>query len=546
MFKRYFTKRLVRSISSRTGIANDPFQNASKRSIQETLETDPNLEGFLANDSWSQTQNAEQEDDPFDFSDLPQLRNLPSYLENIVPGQVYSKDQLPSPRKDQPPESIEPPNNNGIESTGQSQSQLQEMVRDYIHYDLFQEFLTFMHYGDYHTQPKPTMFLTDFLKSPTPAVVFSKFTNPHINLALEMFIYDTMPLPHQRLLFYKNNSCIVIGKNQNPYKEVNLKYANTTQTPILRRYSGGGTVVHDQGNLNFSFMSTKKDFHRTAFTSNIISRVNELIFKEYPMGFNVDVDKIEWNSKFVGLPKFRLSTNGKGDIVSEKDSYKISGSAFKLSKGKSLHHGTLLMNSDLKELGKLLRVSEARQKSIHFTGTESIRSKVKNLGIDPDLFMFESLKAFIEMHGHESHAIQLPNAFEIDGKYCHSIVVDDLDQLPQPVWNYYNELKSWDWNFGRTPKFEHTISHDDFACVLHVNRGMVTNVDLSILDESSSDSIHQIFSSLLAAIEKEPIKYQGKILSKYIQDRTISDWLKWEVDFGISYENVGCTSTPAK
>ncbi|ANZ77508.1 BA75_04626T0 [Komagataella pastoris] len=545
MFKRYSTKRLVRYISSRTGIASDPFQNASKRSIQETLETDPNLEGFLVNDTSSQTQNAEQENDPFDFSDLPQLRNIPSFMENLEPGQIYSKDQLPLPSKDQPPES-KIPNNNDIELTSQSETQLQELIRDYIDYELFQEFLTFMHYGDYYTHPKPTMSLTEFLKSSTPVVVFSKFTNPYINLALEMFIYDTMPLPHQRLLFYKNNSCIVIGKNQNPYKEINLNYANTTQTPILRRYSGGGTVVHDQGNLNFSFMSTKKDFHRTAFTSNIISRVNELIFKEHPMGFTVNVDKIEWDSKFVGLPKFRLSTNGKGDIVSEKDSYKISGSAFKLSKGKSLHHGTLLMNSDLKELGKLLRVSEARQKSIHFTGTESIRSKVKNLGIDPDLFMFESLKAFIEMHGHESHAIQLPNAFESDGKYCRTIVVDDLDHLPQSVWDYYNELKSWDWNFGRTPKFQHTISHHDFECILHVNKGMVTSFDLNILNETSSDFIHQAFSSLLTAIEKEPMKYQGRILSKYIQDQVISDWLKWEVDFGIAYENVGCETTSGK
>ena len=82
-------------------------------------------------------------------------------------------------------------------------------------------------------------------------------------------------------------------KNQNPWQEVNLPVLNSLGVPMLRRRSGGGTVVHDLGNVNYSYMTTKANFDRHKFASYIVEAVNQ------------------------ASPRFKIETNERGDIVSE-------------------------------------------------------------------------------------------------------------------------------------------------------------------------------------------------------------------------------------
>ena len=59
------------------------------------------------------------------------------------------------------------------------------------------------------------------------------------------------------LYCYINRNAVIIGKNQNPWKECNLGAMEADEVQLVRRITGGGAVYHDMGNLNFSFIAGK-------------------------------------------------------------------------------------------------------------------------------------------------------------------------------------------------------------------------------------------------------------------------------------------------
>lgn len=135
-----------------------------------------------------------------------------------------------------------------------------------------------------------------------PIIFISKLADPYLNLAIEDYVYSkipiskTTPFKAHRLMFYTNSPCVVIGKNQNPWKEVNIPKMNQFGIPLIRRRSGGGTVVHDLGNVNYSFMGTKHEFDRFKFVNLIVEAVNKS---------NITSTKIKVNSR--------------GDIVTQEE-----------------------------------------------------------------------------------------------------------------------------------------------------------------------------------------------------------------------------------
>lgn len=81
-----------------------------------------------------------------------------------------------------------------------------------------------------------------------------EITDPRINLAIETYLVQEMPLDEPILLFYINEPSIIIGRNQNTIEEINTEYVEKQGIHVVRRLSGGGAVYHDAGNLNFSFI----------------------------------------------------------------------------------------------------------------------------------------------------------------------------------------------------------------------------------------------------------------------------------------------------
>ena len=103
-------------------------------------------------------------------------------------------------------------------------------------------------------------------------VLVSSSTNIFENLALEDWLYENADLEHQNiLLLWKNDPAIVIGRHQNPWLECNIQECQKKGVAIVRRKSGGGTVYHDSGNLNCSFLKKRELYNRKQNLEFVIS-----------------------------------------------------------------------------------------------------------------------------------------------------------------------------------------------------------------------------------------------------------------------------------
>ncbi|KAH3660450.1 hypothetical protein OGAPHI_007036 [Ogataea philodendri] len=381
--------------------------------------------------------------------------------------------------------------------------------RDLFDMEKFTRFRTFM-----TTAPdnRPTnLRLESIAKTSGPLTVISEFNNPRVNLAIEKYLYDQMPDPsiHKssaRLTLYKNSPCVVIGKNQNPFKEINLRKAGIHSIPILRRYSGGGTVVHDLGNFNFSYTTSKQSFNRTKFSDVMNRKINQLI------GLDSDLP----------TPNFPLGTNEKGDIINQQNQKKISGSAYHISRGKSLHHGTMLLNSDLEMLASLLKLSQKRKDCIIDKSTDSIPSSVENLHLHELLFQQCAIDAFTELHGSQNDfdLTVFDNSTILNGSQI--LKLNEINELPKEVFRIAKELHSWDWTFGRTPKFQFVIDEDDLKCSLTVEKGIITQV------QSSTPNLNCLTN----------IPFNNKEISKVL-DGPLRDIVAWYIDYNINYTELG-------
>jgi lipoate-protein ligase A len=176
-------------------------------------------------------------------------------------------------------------------------------------------------------------------------------TEPHFNLALEEYAALHLSNEQGYCLFYANSPSVIVGKNQNVFEEINLSLAEQKKIDIKRRISGGGAVYHDEGNLNFSFLTpyNPKDIGNwKKFAEPVITALNKL-----------------------GYP---AELNYRNDIVLGE--FKISGTAQYSGKNLMISHGTLLLDADLKALSGVLTQNSGK---IISKSLKSHRSKVLNL-----------------------------------------------------------------------------------------------------------------------------------------------------------------------
>jgi len=236
-------------------------------------------------------------------------------------------------------------------------------------------------------------------------VVLSPFKNPFINLAIEdYFLRYSAHLPV--LLLYVNRPCVVLGRFQNPWIETNLKYLVENDIWLVRRQSGGGCVYHDEGNLNFSFITPDPMIDRMK---------HALLLKEA-----------------FSKADIHLEISSRHDLW--LDQKKISGSAFKQTKMGSFHHGTFLVNSDLDALEEALKHSLVPKDS---KSIASVRSKVISLS---QKYPGVEINDVIEIIIHYFKAV----VQELDGSLL------SLNEIQKS----FNDLRDWQWLWGETPAFE--------------------------------------------------------------------------------------------
>lgn len=246
--------------------------------------------------------------------------------------------------------------------------------------------------------------------------------DPHYNLAVEQYLLETTGEGVCTLYLWQNKNTVVIGRNQNAWKECRTELLEQEGGHLARRLSGGGAVFHDLGNLNFTFL---------------------LPSKEYDLNRQFAV--IETACRSLGLP---VEKSGRNDLTA--DGRKFSGNAFYHNAGRSYHHGTLLVNADMERMGRYLKPSAAK---LNAKGVDSVRSRVVNLNeLLPDLTI-ERLKgalkdAFRDVYGAAAEA-QDAAAWDEDA-----------------VQTLYRQAKSWEWNYGQRLPF-------DFSCEKRFSWGEV-------------------------------------------------------------------------
>lgn len=268
-------------------------------------------------------------------------------------------------------------------------------------------------------------------------------TDPRINLAIEEYALKTMDIEKDSfLLFYINEPSIIIGKNQNTVEEIDTAYVEANGIHVVRRLSGGGAVYHDLGNLNFSFI-TKDDGESfrnfKKFTEPVVQALAAMGVKAELLGRN--------------------------DILVE--GRKISGNAQFSTNGRMFSHGTLMFDTEIERVVSALKV---RKDKIESKGIKSIRSRVANISeflqepMTIEQFRMEILKSIFG--GKEK--IQYRELTDDDWKKIH-----ELSE---------KRYANWDWNYGKSPKFNMQHSHrfpvGGIDVRLHVNKGVIESVNI--------------------------------------------------------------------
>lgn len=243
-------------------------------------------------------------------------------------------------------------------------------------------------------------------------------SDPFFNLAFEEYLLRGHPRDACSLFLWRNKPSVIIGRNQNPWKECHISRLEQEGVELVRRKSGGGAVYQDLGNSIYTFISPDAAERKKQHNHILIDALATFGVKG--------------------------SSSGRNDI--HVDGKKVSGAAFKIEKGNLLHHGTMLLNLDLGALGRLLNPNKAKMQS---KGITSVVARVCNLcdivpGLTHDAWCDALADSFRRFHGISTDT----SVQHVNHEAMHS-----LPELKQT----YEELRDWDWRFGRSPEFTHSF-----------------------------------------------------------------------------------------
>lgn len=239
--------------------------------------------------------------------------------------------------------------------------------------------------------------------------------DPYANLAAEEALLERPASDEGIFLLYVNDPCCVFGRNQNPWAEISpASGALDVGLPVLRRVSGGGAVYHDGGNLNWAFLVPRSEHERASELGLVILALRK-----------------------IGA---ELCEGPRGGLYVEGGPYrgrKVSGTARRLSATRVLHHGTLLVDSDLSCLS-----SSLGGLSLGFSrALPSVSSPAVNLSsLVPGLSLGEVSETL---------------AVSIAGASASKLVGDSLGLYADLAYAREAErrLRSWEWTWGSSPPF---------------------------------------------------------------------------------------------
>jgi lipoate-protein ligase A len=250
----------------------------------------------------------------------------------------------------------------------------------------------------------------------TVLCIHHKGTDPYYSLAIEEYLLKNFQ--EDVFMLWKSEPSIVVGKHQNALAEINHQYIQKKGIKVARRLSGGGTVFHDPGNLNFTFIQN-------------VERIDHVNFKTFTFPI---VDAL----KQLGL---EATTSGRNDLLIYDK--KISGNAEHVFKKRVLHHGTLLFDSKLDHLKQALKVDLSRFKD---KSVQSNRSIVTNIS--------EHLQEKITIDEFADFLFE-----NISGSYSEKQEYQFSDADKSTIQKLRDEKYfQWEWIYGYSPKYVYSNS----------------------------------------------------------------------------------------
>ena len=263
--------------------------------------------------------------------------------------------------------------------------------------------------------------------------------DPAFNLATEEYLLINSA--EEYFILYIDSPSVIIGKHQAAHRETNTEYVTKNDIPVIRRISGGGTVYHDQGNLNFSFI----------LNSSAGSQVN---FRKYTLPV----------LEFLSSAGIVARLEGKSDL--RVNGEKISGNAEHVFRERVLHHGTLLFNSDLEKLKSALRKDTS-----HYV-TRAVTSNPA-----PVVNLADLLPSLSEIHSFRT--LMLDFLLKKKGNILSELRTEDFDQIEIIAKNRY---RSWEWNYAYGPEYslenKLEINGEQFKLKLSVKDGLITDCQI--------------------------------------------------------------------
>lgn len=310
--------------------------------------------------------------------------------------------------------------------------------------------------------------------------IISPNTNPYFNLASEEYLLKCKS--EEIFLLYRNAPSIVVGKHQITLAEINLPFVQERDILVARRISGGGTVFHDLGNLNFAFFTSEKQGDLVNYrraTGPVIEAMGK-------MGLNVSLGK-------------------RNELLIE--GLKISGTASHVFKQRVLHHGTLLFSSEMGDLSEALLTAQEK-----FTdrAVKSVRSRVTNirdhLAGEMDVVEFQN-----KLHNYILHSTEGAEKYQFDEK--------DLEKIRE-----FRDKKfsTWEWNFGYSPKYQFNKSlpfgEGLINLRMNVEKGIIRElkIDGDFISKKNIHTLEEMLTGIIHDPESLRLRLSGIKVTEYI------------------------------
>ena len=237
--------------------------------------------------------------------------------------------------------------------------------------------------------------------------------DPYFNLALEEYVFERMDKSKSYFLLWQNDNTIVVGKYQNTAEEIDQAYVDAHHIRVARRLSGGGAVYHDRGNLNFTFIVDRAD-------------APGLNFKVFVQPVVEALARFGVHAEFTGRNDLTI------------DGMKFSGNAQYARRGRLLHHGCIMLDSNLTSVADALRVKEAKFDS---KAVKSVRSRVTTINAHaPAPISMEEFKEALTECAMASGELEP----------C-TLTEEDLAAIRKLRDEKY---ATWAWNYGFSPAYD--------------------------------------------------------------------------------------------